>query len=71
MKFFYSWKVLPIKAEGWGGDYVIPVSKEEILNCSAETDFILGLYEEIENFSTWYLCEFFHSFLEVFFVSML
>ena len=50
MKFFYSWKVLSIKAESWGGDYGIPFSREKILNCSAGTDFILGLYGKFKTF---------------------
>ena len=68
---------MTIKLSFLGGDYMIPVCRDEISTCPAGTDFTPRLHVEIkfcpgngEQFSTWHLFRFVYIFFEFFFVSM-
>ena len=60
-----------------GGDYIIPVCRDEISPHPAGTDITLRLHVEIKfrpgkagQFSTWHLFRFLCNFFEFFFVNM-
>ena len=65
-----------IDSDGLGGDYMIPVCRDEISPRPAGTDLTLRLHVEIKfrrkagQFSTWHLFRFACNFFEFFFVNM-
>ena len=74
---FFKIGLSPEELELLGGDYMIPVCRDEISPRPAGTDLTLRLHVEIKfrpgkagQFSTWHLFRFVCNFFEFFFVNM-